>query len=119
MAAIVLLTNMTSAALAQNTASQTIRGHVADVASSEPMIGVMVVIDDMDGKGTVTDMDGNFIIEHVPVGRHSIRASYVGYEPLLLKEQLLSSGKEMVLNLRMRENLTELGEVVVKPAVGC
>lgn len=78
MAAIVLLTNMTSAVIAQNTASQTIRGHVTDVASSEPMIGVTVVIDDMDGKGTVTDMDGNFIIEHVPVGRHSIRASYVG-----------------------------------------
>lgn len=101
----------------QDIVTQTIRGHVSDVASSEPMIGVSIVIVGADNKGTVTDENGNFVIEHVPVGRHDIQASYIGYEPLLLKEKLLSSGKEMVLNLRMHESLTELGEVVVKPRI--
>ena len=67
--------------------------------------------------GTVSDAEGNFMIENVPVGRHAVRATFIGYEPVVLKEQLLSSGKEMVLNLRMRENISELGEVVVKPRV--
>ena len=67
--------------------------------------------------GTVSDADGFFIITHVPVGRHSVRATYIGYEPVLLKEQLLSSGKELVLNLQMREDVSELGEVIVKPRV--
>ena len=113
--------NQSGWAMEPNTASiiatQTIRGHVSDVASSEPMIGVTVLVEGLENKGTITDAEGNFVISQVPVGRHTIRVSYVGYEPLVMKEQLLSSGKEMVLNLRMRENLTELGEVVVKPRV--
>ena len=98
-------------------AMQTIRGQVCDVASGEPMVGVTIQVENGITMGGVTDMDGNFVIENVPVGRHSVRATFIGYEPVLLKEQLLSSGKELVLNLRMRENIAELGEVVVKPRV--
>ena len=97
--------------------NQTIRGQVCDVASGEPMVGVTIQVENGITMGTVSDIDGNFVIENVPVGRHSVRATYVGYESLLLKEQLLSSGKELVLNLRMRESVSELGEVVVKPRV--
>ena len=123
-----------------NQATQTIRGQVCDVASGEPMIGVTITVenernseghqarlngrvvtfeDEVNGStmATVSDVDGNFEIKNVPVGRHSVRASFIGYEPVLLKEQLVSSGKELVLTLRMRESISELGEVVVKPRV--
>lgn len=95
--------------------TQTIRGQVSDIASGEPMIGVSIVVEDANNCATTSDTEGNFVITRVPVGRHSIRVSYVGYEPLVLKEQLLSSGKEMVLSLKMHESVAELGEVVVKP----
>ena len=98
-------------------ATQTIRGQVCDIASGEPMVGVTITVENGSTMGTVSDVNGNFVIAHVPVGRHSVRATYVGYEPVLLKEQLLSSGKELVLNLRMRENVSELGEVIIKPRV--
>ena len=97
--------------------TQTVRGQVCDVASDEPMIGVTITIENGTTMATVSDIDGNFVIDNVPVGRHSVRASYIGYEPVLLKEQLVSSGKELVLNLRMRESISELGEVVIKPRV--
>jgi len=100
-----------------NQAVQTIRGQVCDVASGEPMIGVTITVENGTTMATVSDLDGNFEIKNVPVGRHSVRASYIGYEPVLLKEQLVSSGKELVLTLRMRESVSELGEVVVKPRV--
>ena len=100
-----------------NEATQTIRGQVCDVASGEPMIGVTITVENGTTMATVSDLDGNFEIKNVPVGRHSVRASYIGYEPVLLKEQLVSSGKELVLTLRMRESVSELGEVVVKPRV--
>ena len=99
---------------------QTVRGQVCDVASGEPMIGVTITVEgEANGTtmATVSDIDGNFVINNVPVGRHSVRASYIGYEPVLLKEQLVSAGKELVLNLRMRESISELGEVVIKPRV--
>ncbi|MBR5083352.1 MAG: carboxypeptidase-like regulatory domain-containing protein, partial [Prevotella sp.] len=98
-------------------ATQTIRGQVCDVASGDPIIGVTVQVDDERSATAISDIDGYFVILNVPVGRHSIKASYIGYEPVVLKEQLLSSGKELVLNLRMRERISELGEVVVKPRV--
>ena len=97
--------------------SQTVRGQVCDVASGEPMIGVTITVENGTTLATVSDIDGNFVINNVPVGRHSVRATYIGYEPVLLKEQLVSSGKELVLMLRMRESISELGEVVVKPRV--
>ena len=96
---------------------QTVRGQVCDVASGEPMIGVTITVENGTTMATVSDSDGNFEIKNVPVGRHSVRASYIGYEPVLLKEQLISAGKELVLNLRMRESISELGEVVIKPRV--
>ena len=100
-----------------NQATQTVRGQVCDVASGEPMIGVTITVENGTTMGVVSDADGNFVINNVPVGRHSVRATYIGYEPVLLKEQLVSSGKELVLTLRMRESISELGEVVVKPRV--
>ena len=73
------------------------------------MIGVTITVENGTTIGTVSDSDGNFIIKNVPVGRHSVRATYIGYEPVLLKEQLVSSGKELVLSLKMRESISELG----------
>ena len=99
------------------TADQTIRGQVCDVASGEPMIGVTITVENGTTMATVSDIDGHFVIQHVPVGRHSVRATYIGYEPVLLKEQLVTSGKELVLNLKMTESLTNLQEVVIKPRV--
>ncbi len=100
-----------------NQTVQTVRGQVCDVASGEPMIGVTITVENGITLATVSDVDGNFVINNVPVGRHSVRATYIGYEPVLLKEQLVSSGKELVLTLRMRESISELGEVVIKPRV--
>jgi hypothetical protein len=118
MTALVIAITMAMEAKAQtNQAVQTVRGQVCDVASGEPMIGVTITVENGSTLATVSDVDGNFVINNVPVGRHSVRASYIGYEPVLLKEQLVSSGKELVLTLRMRESISELGEVVIKPRV--
>lgn len=100
---------------AQNT--QTIRGQVCDIASGEPMIGVSILVEGLADAVTVSDLNGNFVITNVPIGRHSIKASYIGYDPVILKEQLLSSGKEMVLSIRMCESVSELGEVLIKPHI--
>ena len=118
-AAMTMLILLSSSVMRAQTSqtTQTIRGQVCDIASGEPMIGVTITVENGITMATVSDIDGNFEIKNVPVGRHSVRASYIGYEPVLLKEQLVSSGKELVLNLRMRESISELGEVVIKPRV--
>lgn len=96
---------------------QTIRGTVTDVASGETIPTATIYIEDNKQLGTTSDADGNFIIKGVPVGRHTLRATFVGYEPVVIKEMLVSSGKELVINIEMTEMPTQLDEVVVTPTV--
>ena len=44
--------------------NQTIRGQVCDVASGEPMVGVTIQVENGITMGTVSDIDGNFVIEN-------------------------------------------------------
>ncbi|MEI6141456.1 MAG: TonB-dependent receptor [Mariniphaga sp.] len=96
--------------------TQTIRGTVIDNASNEPLPFANTVILNT-SLGTSTDVQGNFIIRDVPVGRYQIQVSMIGYEPYLIKEVQVSSGKELFLNISMKENTGLLSEVEVKPTV--
>ena len=45
-------------------------------------------------QGASTNAEGAFVIEEVPIGRHNVQFTFIGYEPLVLKQMMLSSGKE-------------------------
>ncbi len=95
---------------------QTIKGRVLDADSEISLPGVNVVILDTDPQlGTISDMDGYFFIEEVPVGRYTIQVSFLGYEPAVFSEILVGSGKEVVLNVSLKETFQKLSEVVVTP----
>lgn len=53
-------------------------GTVIDATTSEPLIGATVTY--AEGKGTVTDFDGNYALELGDPGEYTITVSYVGYE---------------------------------------
>lgn len=95
--------------------TQIIRGVVMDQQSEAPLIGANVVVVGSDPFiGSSTDIDGNFRLENVPVGRQTIRISYLGYEPRELPNILVTSGKEMILNISLQESLETLQEVVIE-----
>ncbi|MBN2520858.1 MAG: carboxypeptidase-like regulatory domain-containing protein, partial [Bacteroidales bacterium] len=102
------------AVLAQNL-SQTIKGKIVDKESQITLPGANVVILGTNPLlGCVSDMEGNFRIENVPVGRYNIQVSYMGYEPVTIPEILVGSGKEVVINIEMKELVTQMDEIVVK-----
>lgn len=89
--------------------TQTIRGAVVDKENLMPLIGAEVAILSTDPiSGTTSDVDGQFKIENVPVGRHNIQVSYLGYEPMTIPNLLVTSGKEVVLNLELIESAVQL-----------
>ncbi|MEM0993613.1 MAG: TonB-dependent receptor [Bacteroidota bacterium] len=99
----------------QTTMTQTIKGTVIDVQSKYPIIGATVqLIKDGAAVGTSTDIDGNFKLTDVALGRNAILVSYVGYKEKVIPNILVSSGKESVINVMLEEQLTALNEVVVK-----
>ena len=94
--------------------TQTVRGKIIDRDTKMPLIGAAVVIDRSDPIiGTVTDLNGEFRLENIPVGRVTVVLSYLGYHSKTIPNIIVTSAKEVVLDLEMEENLLELKEVVV------
>ena len=93
---------------------QIVRGRVLDQVSKVPLIGVNVILGSQGPQiGTITDSNGYFRFENVPVGRHEISCSSMGYKSREITNLLVSSGKESVIDLEMEESVFELGEVKI------
>jgi hypothetical protein len=95
--------------------TQTVRGRITDHDSRVPLPGVnVVVVDSNMFLGGSTNEQGEFFIENVPVGRVSLKISYIGYEEKLLSNLLITSGKETVLEVDLQESLIGMNEVIVR-----
>ncbi|MFN5183333.1 MAG: carboxypeptidase regulatory-like domain-containing protein [Bacteroidota bacterium] len=94
---------------------QTVRGTVTDKESGFPLTGVIVRMSaDSSGKlSSATDLNGNFKISGVPVGRRSFIFSFTGYKTWAASDIIVVSGKESVLTVEMEEEAMTLEEVKV------
>ncbi|MFK8055918.1 MAG: carboxypeptidase-like regulatory domain-containing protein [Saprospiraceae bacterium] len=108
------LSLLASISLFGQSLTQTIRGQVKDVDSQETLIGATVSVLGFDSTiGDVTDQDGAFKIENLPLGRLSIKVSYIGYESATIPNLELISAKEVVLTIELQESVATMDEVVV------
>src|SRR5690625_1060167 len=95
---------------------QTVRGQVIDEITGSSVPGVSVILLNSEPlKGTVTDENGEFRLEGVPVGRQSFQFSYVGYESRILRDVMISSAREVILSIHLRESVIEMDALVVRP----
>lgn len=93
--------------------TQTIRGRVIDKQSEIPLPGVNVITFGEPRLGAITDENGYYKLENVPVGRTSLVFSFIGYQPVSLQNVEITSAKELVVNVAMLESTEQLEEVVV------
>ena len=93
--------------------TQTVRGRIIDKDSGLPIPGVNVFIASP-MKGAVTDLDGNFRLKEIPVGRHELEISCMGYEGKKLPGLVVHSGKEIVLQFELEESILDIGEVTIR-----
>jgi len=95
--------------------SQTVRGQVVDAVSKRGLPGATVILDDTTAfVGAACDIDGNFKLEDVPIGRINLKVTYVGYDDAFLENLVLSPSKQMVLNIELTESINKVEEVVIK-----
>jgi hypothetical protein len=92
--------------------TQTVRGRVVDKDSGLPIPGVNVFIASP-LKGAVTDLEGNFRLKEIPVGRHDLEISCMGYEGKSLPGLVVYSGKETFLQFELEESIMDIGEVTI------
>jgi hypothetical protein len=112
---LLLILNFALCSITVAQVTQTLRGTIIDEDSKIPLIGANVILNGANPPvGATTNADGEFRFEKVPVGRVDLLVRYIGYEEKSIPNILVSSGKEVILNLEMKESLHQIDEVVVK-----
>jgi hypothetical protein len=97
---------------AQNN-KQNIRGTVIDKLSQTPIIGATVQINNSN-KQTITDEKGNYVLTEITPDRYEINVLFVGYKEVVIPNVIVTSGKEVVLDVMMEDEYKKLAEVVIK-----
>lgn len=94
--------------------TQTLKGKITDHDSKSPIIGANVIVENSDPiRGGSTDINGEFKIDNVPIGRVNLKITSIGYEDAYIPNLLLGTGKELFVEIQLRESLQQLSEVVI------
>jgi hypothetical protein len=92
--------------------TQAIKGVIVDADSKRPLANASIMIQSTKS-GSVSDSTGQFRMSGVPIGRHSIQVSLVGYESKAIAEISVTSGKEVYLTIPLTEKIQQLEDVTV------
>ena len=59
--------------------TRTVRGTVVSAEDGEPIVGAFVTVEGSTKIGTLTDLDGNFVLDKVPQSTQNLVVSFMGY----------------------------------------
>lgn len=94
---------------------QNVKGKVIDAQSGGPIPGVLVQLLAGDSTNTaMSDIEGNYKLTNVPVGRVAILYQFVSFETVVRQNLVVNSGKELIVDVSMEESVTKLNEVNIK-----
>ena len=96
-----------------NSFTQTIKGIVTDDQSGSALTNVTIEIEGL-AINAITDEKGFFKLPGVPVGRQNIKASIISYEDAFIVNIEVTSSKEVVLEIRLKEKVKKMDEVLVQ-----
>ncbi len=95
--------------------TQTVRGRVTDAIIGTPLPGATVYLPDTaPAMGTMTNNQGEFRLPEVPIGRLTLRVTYIGYHPVQLSNLTLTTGRELVLDIGMEEAVMQVEGVEIR-----
>lgn len=89
--------------------NNTLSGKIIDKKTSEPLAGVTVYLPEMK-TGTVTDINGNYIIKNLSAVSLLIQVSYISYRTIFETVDLTST---TTVNFEMVYTATEINNVVI------
>jgi TonB-dependent receptor len=92
-----------------------LRGKVVDEISGEGLFGASIVKQGTT-LGSIADFDGNFSLT-LPEGVHTIIIQSVGFQNIVLEEVEIKAGETTLLDIVMKEDVQQLGEVVITASV--
>ena len=91
----------------------TVTGTVVDAEARYPLLGATVQVLTSPEHVTTADLDGRFELADVPLGRHALKVSFIGYEPRVLDGIVVTSGRPVVLSVELQESVVAMEAVEV------
>ena len=88
-----------------------IRGRVSEANENIPLAGADIRIKGT-SQGTMTDDQGIFVLQNVPIGEINLLVSYLGYKPLK-KTIKIEAGHESSVDFYLEQKILSTDEVVV------
>lgn len=94
----------------QAAGTSTLRGRVIDKTTKDALTGASLVVRGT-GVGAAADLDGNYIIRNVPLGKQELVVSYVGYKQIVIQ---ITTNENQVLERNFElEPETLVGQAIV------
>lgn len=102
--------------LAAQAATGTIRGEVVDSESQRPLPGVQISLPGT-GRGTLTNVNGQYLIPNIPAGTHVVQAQLIGYG---MEEATITvnPNETQAADFQLAQEALALDEVVVTGTAG-
>ena len=91
----------------------TVKGRVLDALTNESLPSANIVIEDP-FLGTITDLNGDYVLNNVPVGTQTIKVSYMGYQEQEFTVNV-TAGETQTMDVSL-EVLSIMGEEIVVTA---
>lgn len=94
--------------------TSSVRGTVKDETTGETLPGVKVMVEGLaTPKVGMTDFDGKFNLQGIPVGTYSITFKYATYNTKNITDVVIKAGEPTVLDVLLGTAVSEQAEVVV------
>ncbi|MDI1356200.1 MAG: outer membrane beta-barrel protein [bacterium] len=90
-----------------------ISGTIVDSKTGETLPGATIMVEGT-LKGGQSDFDGNFSINHVPVGKVTLLATYISYTPLKISDVIVKDKEETKVHIGLEPSSSkDLEEITV------
>lgn len=97
--------------LAQN---GTISGRVVDAQSAQPLSTAQVFV--TDGAGTLTNLDGQYILRNLAPGSYDLQVQLIGYSTKVITEVVVVAGAVTTVDVTMSSSAIDLEGITVSAA---
>lgn len=82
-------------------------GRVVDQSTQNPLQGVTVLLLETK-RGDITDNQGRFEIDNIPVGIYAVQFTYVGYEKYVQSDVIVNTARAAQLEIQLPQKIIEL-----------
>jgi len=105
----------TAAAQGETGESGRIVGRIVDAQTAQPMVGVQVYLADSQ-QGTLTDINGRYLLLRVPAGTHELVAEMLGFSKKTVAGVVVDEGSTISLDIALETQAIEMEAITVSAA---